>query len=291
VATSNAIIAEREREFESLKSEARELEMTIQARIDVHAQHLRFMSNVPPIQAIVSIRNESADKPEDGEDVWNQRLEKIYTGLLGVKPDYLSISFIELETLDDNAFRAQELVRVERNHATGTIRSIPVSRLQSFEAGPAIKKVASLEYGDYHIEENSLEADGNEDLSSESIGLGGIPVFDDATGELFGAVVIEGNMEAGLRKMLDGALRTAEEVFAVNSNHRVILHYDQDEGFQSGTRGQGCDCLPLSVQKYLIDDKSDNQFTEGRAIVVRKIRFSNKPDADWLGLVLMLKSD
>ncbi|MBT5018262.1 MAG: serine/threonine protein kinase, partial [Planctomicrobium sp.] len=291
IATSNAIIAEREREFESLKSEARELEMTIQSRIDVHAQHLRFMSNVPPVQAIVSIRSEAVDKLEDSEEVWNQRLELIYSGLLGVKPDHLSISFIALETLDDNAFRAQELVRVERNQATGTIRSVPVSRLQSFEAGPAIKKVAALEYGDYHIEENSLEADGNEDFTSDSIGLGGIPVFDDATGELFGAVVIEGNMEAGLRKMLDGALRTAEEVFAVNSNHRVILHYDQDDGFQSGTRGQGCDCLPLSVQKYLIDDKADNQFTEGRAIVVRKIRFSDKPDADWLGLVLMLKSD
>lgn len=291
VATSNAIIAEREREFESLKSEARELNMTIQSRIDVHAQHLRFMSSVPPIQALISIRKESETKVEEGEDVWNKRLELIYSGLLGVKPDYLSVSFIELETLDDNAFRAKELVRVERNQATGTIRSIPVSRLQSFEAGPAIKKVASLEYGDYHIEENSLIADGNEDLSSESIALGGIPVFDEATGELFGAVVIEGNMEAGLRKMLDGALRTAEEAFAVNSNHRVILHYDQEEGFQSGTRGQGCDCLPLSVQKYLLDDNAADHFSEGRAMVVRKIRLSNKPDADWLGLVLLLKTD
>jgi len=98
-------------------------------------------------------------------------------------------------------------------------------------------------------------------------------------------------MEAGLRKMLDGALRTAEEAFAVNSNHRVILHYDQEEGFQSGTRGQGCDCLPLSVQNYLLDDNAADQYTEGRAIVVRKLRLSNKPDADWLGLVLLLNSD
>lgn len=288
VATSNAIVADRERQFESLKSEARELEMTIQARVDVHAQHLQFMSNVPPIQALINVRTGNADQMEESEEVWIQRLEKIYSGLLGVKPDYQSIAYLELETLDDGAFRAKELVKVERNEATGIIRTIPTSRLESFEAGPALKKIAVLDFGEFHIEENSLEADGQEDLSSDSIALGGIPVFDDTTGELFGAVVIEGNMEAGLRKMLDGALRTAEEAYVVNSNHRVILHYDLEEGFQSGTRGQGCDCLPLSVQKYLLEEDADNLMTEGYSVVVRKIQIMDTPNSDWLGIVLLL---
>ena len=249
------------------------------------------MSNVPPIQPIIAIRSGQADLMEDSEEVWNQRLEKIYSGLLGVKPDYRSIAYLELETLDDGAFRAKELVKIERNSSTGTIRTIPASRLESFEAGPALKKIAALDYGEFHIEENSLEADGQEDLSSDSIALGGIPVFDETTGELFGAVVIEGNMESGLRKMLDGALRTAEEAYVVNSNHRVILHYDLEEGFQTATRGQGCECLPLSVQKYLIDEKAGNLMIEGHSIVVRKIRMTDKPDSDWLGMVLLLNND
>lgn len=292
VATSNAIVAERQSHFEGLKSEAREIESTIEARADVLARNTRFMAGVPPVTAIAAIRNGTPLETGETEEVWNGRLTRIYSGLLASNPNYLSVTYLEFDPSDKSADSATELVRVERHKSTGSIQSIPAARLRTLDETSALSAIRQLNQGDVHLEETRLEeAAGAETSRLDSVALGGIPVFHEETGELFGAVVIETDLEQGLRQMLEGSLRSAETGYVVNSNHHILLHYGQEDGYHSSSRGQDCGILPLNVQKYLKDTEAPDNYTDGENVIVQKIRMNDTPDSDWIALVLMLEAE
>ena len=144
-----------------------------------------------------------------------------------------------------------------------------------------------MQPGEVHLEETSLEQITGTSDFSESVVFGGTPVYEEDSGKLFGVVAIETDLESGLRKIMDGFIDQDQQVYVVNSNHRILLHLDHEGEFQSVTRGQGCDCLPLEVQQYLLDEQALDTYSDGESIVARKHRFNESANSDWICFVLV----
>ena len=119
----------------------------------------------------------------------------IYLGLLRANPEYLSIAFVALG--ED----AKEVVRVERNRFDRTsINTVAVARLKALAIDAPSRGVAPLNPGDVTLSE-LVAADGGHQAAADPSGTRPLtlhlatPVFDETTGELFGAVRLDVDLE------------------------------------------------------------------------------------------------
>ena len=133
VATQNAIISEQNSRFESLKTQSQQLQMKVESRAEELTKNVRFMSTLPPIEGIVLARSEHVTPEAESEEIWIKRLQNIYTGLLEANPQYLSVSFLSVNNIENNS-QFEQIVRVERRRTAGSlIRSVPATRLKNIE--------------------------------------------------------------------------------------------------------------------------------------------------------------
>lgn len=288
LATQNALETERQTRFEQMKSQSQQLAAKVESRAEDMIKNVRFMSALPPIHGIMIARSENATDEEESEEVWVKRLQNIYTGLLEANPHYLSVSLLTVDPATDTSQTLKQVVRVERRRTSGSlIRTVPTTRLNAIEETPALKIIRDLQPGEVYLEEHSLtEIDGSPS-ASRSIVFGGTPVYQEETGELFGIVTVETDLETNLRDLMGSFVPQNQEAYVVTSNHRILLHVDSKGDFQAATRGQSHESLPKEVRNYLLDKKAPDTFSDGKSLIARKIRLNETPDSDWLCFVLV----
>ncbi len=180
--------------MEALYLDGKGLCVNMEAAADNGRQNVRFMSRIPPIQGIIRARQPDSSE-EDHETVWRDRLETIYFGLLQANPEYLSIGYSSLG--ED----AKQIVRVERNRFDRTtIEAVPGARMISLSDDAAEHRVAVLKPGDVAMSNLSAadmathQADHDSEQHHLTLQLA-VPIYDDADGELFGAVSLAVDLE------------------------------------------------------------------------------------------------
>ena len=182
--------ASRQSRFDQMQAYSRELEVQLKATAESLSKDVRFMSSLPPIQGIIQANQEDADAkaPDtEPEEVWRSRLEQIYEEFLRANAEYLSISFTKIA--DNQA--AEDVVCVERNvRDPAYLRRVPVSRLNTHNEPEILAMVSRLNRGDILLDVRGAD-DKPDDLIEEGVRLIAItPIYDDSTGDLFGAAVI-----------------------------------------------------------------------------------------------------
>lgn len=212
----------RRAQYENLRLDGRELRNNVKSAVRDLETNVRFMSSLPPIQELIQ---------QDGNaDVgtWRERLATIFNGLLNAKSDFRSVVYSQV---DGDQFT--ELVRVER-HSTdhSTIRSIPRSRLRSGTINEFTENVLKQ-----HPDEvfTSLccsplcgvgpSEDGVKQLSL----VAGVPVFDQATEDVFGVVLIECDLSRVLKEQLNRRF-TAKDVVVACDTFQIIMHSNEKVG-------------------------------------------------------------
>lgn len=219
IATSQNRTREAFSRFEELKSDGREIELQLAGATEELVKDVRFMSTLPPIQGIIAARS-GTDKVES-EEVWRGRLETIYEGLLRANPDYLSVSFV-----NGQPSKVQEIVRVERLATEqGFIRRVPESRLATGEGSPVTTSVMQLEPGDVRLTVGNQTV-GNQNGEQQSRSTTRkmaalVPVYDDATGQNFGLVVIEINLSRQLLRILNGLEERLGEIYVTDQTGEI----------------------------------------------------------------------
>lgn len=213
--------------------DAREIEIQLRdAAMDI-GKDARFMASLPPIQAIIRIR---AGDAGESEDVWLERLQTIYLGLLQANPDYLAVTFVAAgESTEAGAQAGQgaradepppnpagnmrtrlastDVVRVERNASDRSyIRAVPQSRLAATDDDQLLAEVIQQELGDVQF---SLEQRPQQAAHSEKTRrlIAAVPVFDESTGDPFGMVMIEADLNAKLVSILESLGDVAGEAW------------------------------------------------------------------------------
>ncbi len=188
-ANERRVAAEQAR-MEALYLDGKGLSVNLAAAVDSGRQNVRFMSRIPPIQGIIRARQPDSGEQDD-EATWRDRLETIYLGLLRANPQYLQIAY---SSLGDEA---KEIVRVERNRFDRTsVEAVRSARRIDLAADSPASSVASLNVGDVAISElkapnpNSARVPQDAEVQPLTLHLA-VPIYDAASGELFGAVSLE----------------------------------------------------------------------------------------------------
>jgi len=279
VTTRQNYVAAQHARFESIKGEANALEDSLRSKAMELSKAARFMAGLPPIQGIIDA---GSGAETDDEQVWRDRLQTIYSGLLDAHPDYLSVSYLAVED------QAQEIVRVERQHiAGGFVRTVPVSRLARIELAGALARIASLKPGDVFLASAPLAAvtDADEALL---VLTAGIPVYDDSTGEVFGIVAIESNLDEILREVVASTTQTAKGVYFVEGDGRILLHYSQERGFRHATTGTDIAATLPEVGTFFSTEQASDTFSDGSEIYGVKVGVDPRHTDAAIGIVLTL---
>jgi len=200
--------------YENLRMEGRELRADLLANVNDLETNVRFMSQLPPIEELISVRE------EDQVAIWRERLSTIYAGLLKAKPDYQAIAYVQV--VDD---QFSELVRVER-HSTeaSTIRNVPRSRLRTERVNNFLTSVINNKPEDVLTSLVSDPLSDHEPNCEESVRLvSAVPVFDPTTEEAFGVVLIDCDIAAVFERQLSRSKTMTEIVVGCDSS-RIMMH-------------------------------------------------------------------
>ncbi len=226
--------------MEALYLDGKGLSVNLEAAADKGRQNVRFMSRIPPIQGIIRAGQPDSSE-EDDEEIWRGRLETIYAGLLRANPAYLSISYVALG--ED----AREVVRVERNRFDRTsIEAVAAARMKALPEDAPQHGVATLNSGDVALSD-LLAADGDRSQVAEALGPQPltlhlvVPIFDETTGELFGPVSLDVDLEYLLTEWARDT--AAESVLLVDRTGRVMAVFEPDKGRDFGWRADAASAL------------------------------------------------
>lgn len=210
----------RQAEYENMRMEGRELRANLESEVRDLEANARFMSSLPPIQSLIG-----AD-PERNQDL-SEKLTTIFTGLLRAKPNFRNIIYCRV---DDDQY--QEIVRVERNskeHAS--ISTIPRSRLRNGAVCQYMKNVVNQNPEEVFT---SLVCNPMSDTcevqNSITRLVAGVPVFDQQTEQLYGAVLVECDLERVIKHQMNRRMTAADIVVSCDTFH-VMMHNNTSKGW------------------------------------------------------------
>ena len=215
VSSHQSYLAAHQVKFDEMRGYMREIEVQLTATAEELEKDARFMSMLPPIQGIIDARNGMIEG--EGEEVWRGRLETIYEGLLRANPDYLAISYATIS----NASEGKEVVRVERYTSDASyVRRVSPGRLSPYADGDLLTKTATLPPGEIWL---SIHQPKTTQTSSQpGVRLLALtPVYDESTGDLFGIVVIESNLQRHLVELLSSIEQSSAEIYVANSSGQL----------------------------------------------------------------------
>ena len=281
-------MAEERNRFEDLKSDGRELEVSLRGISAQLAKDARFMASLPPIQAIVGVR---AGMATDSEDVWRGRLETIYRGLLESNPNYLTASYasitsgqdVDVEAVDS---RVHEIVHVERLTSAEAVRVMPKSRLLSRETSGFLAAILKLKPGDVSVDASTVHSAAETSSADGVVLASGTPVYSDINGDVFGVVTVETDLAATIRELLVTTIEAGENAYIVDNEGKVILHYSRDLGFQEASVGDQIGELVEAPQDFFAYGAKANSFSDGRETHGIKVRIDPRHSTEYLGILL-----
>ena len=200
--------------YDNLRMEGRELRAEMQSSIRDYERNARFMSQLPPIQQLIDVDT------EEEIAVWRDRLSTIFTGLMKTNQDYRSIVYYQVKDGE-----ARELVRVERHTSDlFSVRVVPKSRLRSDQASDYLNTVLEQK------PEEVWTALTCEPFCStgETLGLAvSVPVFDENTEEVFGAVTINCDIRKRIADQFKRRIAADEIIIACDTFHIMAQYKDR----------------------------------------------------------------
>ena len=209
------------------------------------AKDARFIASLPPVHGIVKAR--SGVEADDDEEVWQERVASIYTGLLRSNPNYLALSLLA-RAPEGSA----EIVRVERNSSDRSfVRRLPQSRLYAAPADQLMNTAAMREPGDVKmsLDPRPRYADGAGQVQRLAVAT---PVYSDITGDCFGMALIEADISASIEEVLLG-LGVHCEVFVLDGQGQLWATAHPKDGVHVATPGQTIENLPDQVASQMTD--------------------------------------
>ena len=233
-------LAQQQRQFDELSVYSNELEVQLQSTAIELIRNTRFMSTLPPIQAIVDVRTgaqgatpptgQDAQDNDSNEDVWQERLATIFAGLIRANPNYRNLQYSAFE--DEHVF---PIVRVERHAGEmAFVRRVPASQLASLINQELPAQFGELSLGDILLttccRNNSAENKRTSNKRHTVSLLASTPVFDETTGKIFGMVTLEMNLLDRVVQALDRLDQSNARIFVTNSTGQVWVSDDPTAG-------------------------------------------------------------
>lgn len=222
-------LAQQQREFDELDVYSNEVEVQLQSTAIALMRNTRFMSTLPPIQAIINARSgaqNDVQATEESEDVWQERLATIYEGLLRANPNYRCVYYASASESD----QAMPVVRVERHAGEmGFVQRLPASRLEAMDDQDLLTQVSDLSPGDILLLTRHHNGSTGKKRKEVSL-LAATPVFDETTGELFGVVTLELDLLGRVVQALEQLEQSTAKITVTDSDGNAWASDDPATG-------------------------------------------------------------
>ena len=272
-----------EARFNSAKDLTQELQISLQSDARSLTRDLRFISELPPINAIASMNGE--ENEADSQVAWKERLSSIFTAMLRGRDSYLTIAYTTIES-----DQVQEIVRSDRNRAGNWVRAVPESRLHQFAPSQRIDEWMAMKPGDVLLQATSHLTDDVPTQNRDGLVIiAGTPVFNDTTGELFGMVVIEMDLRHLFLDQLKAIGRESTEVLITDSKGEILLRY-LNGSLSSTHNGKAIGDVLSEVAPLFGEDSDLKTHSDERTLLANRIRLnetSTQVDLE-LGVIVRL---
>jgi hypothetical protein len=311
----NHVVEQRAR-YESLKADVGELEVGLRGMARDLAKDARFMGALPPVQAIIDVREgDATDADDDTEEVWQGRLQMIYRGLLEANPNYLSATYASIgdvrkrtATPDSTTIKesessdaepasmevsrmrgAHEIVRVERQLAAGSVQMLPQSRLANVVTDGLVELVSRLKPGDVSVDDAPIlhEGEAIEDRD-ELVLTAAVPIYSDTSGDVFGVVAIETDLDTALSQVLKMSVEAGENAYVVDRHGKVLLHYVKDRDFQRASVGRDIGDIVKGAEAYFGAATTEDFFSIGQTAYGVKVALDTRRNTSTIGVVVTI---
>lgn len=258
-------------QFNSAKDLIQELQISLQSDAKSLTRDLRFISELPPIEAIALMDggNVLGHNAEDTQGVWQERLSSVFTAMLRGHESYLTIAYTTVRT-----DQVQEIVRSDRNRAGNWVRTVPESRLHKFEPSDRVEEWTGMKPGDVLLRATSQLTDNVPTQNRDGLVIvAGTPVFSEATGDLFGLVIIEMDLRFLFLEQLKAIGRESIEVLITDEKGEVLLRYLNGSPSTIHTGKAIAEILPETAS--LFDADSDvTTYSDGRTVLARRVKLN-----------------
>ena len=219
--------------YKGLTEVAREVEANLQFDTQELTQDVRFVTDLPLMQAVLAARNpDTASVPPSGAisnlqevsaEEWLERHGSLLDGLLKANPAYLVMSMCQVQ---DGTI--SELIRAERFAVDMQSQRVPVSQLLSSktpESGATV--MSAMRPGEVVlITADRLEKDVPHRNPSPLVLLAVSPIFNEQSGEFFGINIIELDLRKRLHELLVAVAPQDVAVFVTDAFGSIALSYE-----------------------------------------------------------------
>ncbi len=264
IASRQSRVAARQVLFDEMRGFDREIEVQLNSTANELTKDARFMSTLPPIQGIIDAR--SGTGGGESEEVWRGRLEMIYEGLLRANPDYLSITYTEVQ--DDSG---TDVVRVERHRSdAGFVRRVPASRLGSFDDPDLLQQTTALSAGDILVLIRR-QTDPSKNMRQDVRLVACTPVFDEMTGELFGFVSIQTDLLNQIVLFLERVEQSTAGIYITDADGQVWVTDDPEIGVDVKNREVNVTSYIPSASAFLANPDQHRYVDQGQGWIANRI--------------------
>lgn len=188
-----------------------------------------FLYGTPPVQEIIKAY---ANKNKQQKEVWQTRLESIFSTMLYSNSAYTKIRFIGV------ADKGKELIRVDR--LGYKIIITPETALQQKEERDYFQTSIVYDKGAVYLSKAGLNHEhGKVSLPHQSVIRAAVPVYDDKTGHVFGIIIITADYGKLVEMLRDSApqdsalyLANREGDFLIHPNNSRTFGFDLDKSFK-----------------------------------------------------------
>ena len=294
VAVRQSHLTEKQRQFDELSVYSNEVEVQLQSTAIELMRNTRFMSTLPPIQAIADARADvrGADKEtqgeDEGEEVWQERLATIYTGLLRANPNYRCVYYAAIETE-----KVSPIVRVERHAGEmGLVRRLPASRLEALDDQVPLTQIRELSPGDillttrYQNKSAGMKPTG---VKRQEVSLlASTPVFDETTGEIFGLVTLELDLQGRVVQALEHLEQSTAQILVTDSAGQAWLSDDPISGINTMPLKTSAATGRSGVSEFFSNAEAKRISKQSEGWIANRITLDPSNPQTTVGLILEL---
>ena len=287
VAVRQNHLAEQQRQFDELSAYSHEMEVQLQSTAIELMRNTRFMSTLPPIQAIADARvgNPGTD---EGEEVWEERLGTILIGLLRANPSYRSAYYAATEN-----GQASTIVRVERHAGElGFVRRLPANRQQPLDDQELLTEIGELSVADILLTVRYRKQSVQEKLAGterQQVSLlASTPVFDEATGDLFGVVTLELDLLGRVVQALEQLEQSTARILVTDSDGQAWVSDDPVTGINTLPDKMSTTFDRPGIPELFSDSAEDRILHQKAGWIANRITLDPSNPQTTVGLILQL---
>ncbi len=238
----------RKNSVEKLRIESALVEPLLEQLYRQSSSDVLFLSQTPPAEGLIDakIKEESFEY-----DLWKDSLTIIFSEILNSKEDYVRISYVGV------ADQGRELVSVVRN--IGGVHSVPDTLLRLEGRADYYRSSLLTQPGAVDISNVELKrVNGEVILPHQPLVRVSTPIYDPATGDLFGVIIIHVDFGKFMSNLVDSKLG-GFDLYLSNYEGDYIYHPDPNKRFSAELGREYFLQNEFPELALAIDDKTDQR--------------------------------